>query len=133
MKKVGFTLIEVMLVAGILSVALLVIARIFPLGLKTKHLIEEYSIATLLGQEILEKIKERGYDALSTTYPSRDGNYGSAKGEFEELKEYFWEVEWWDTEIPSLRKVRVRVFYRGKEENSRKYLEWFTYIVKQNK
>jgi len=138
MKKYGFTLIEVVLVIAILSIALLGIIRIFPLGLRTKKVAEEYSMATLLGQKMLEEIKERGYDSLSTTYPSNDGDYGKAQGEFKESRGYLWEVEWWNTKVPCLRKVQVKVFYKEKEEDntgeeaSRKYLEWFTYIAKRS-
>ena len=136
MKKYGFTLIEVVLVIAILSIALLGIIRIFPLGLRTKQVAEEYSLSTLLGQRMLEEVKKRGYDYLSITYPSKDGSHGKAQGEFKESRGYFWEVEWWDTEVPYLRKVRVKVFCK-EEDNagkkaSRKYLEWFTYIAKRN-
>jgi len=136
MKEYGFTLIEVVLVIAILSIALLGIIRIFPLGLRTKQVAEEYSTATLLGQEMLEEIKKRGYDSLSITYPSKDGDYGKAQGEFKESRGYLWEVEWWNTEVPYLRKVRVKVFYKEKDntekEASREYLEWFTYIAKRS-
>lgn len=135
-KKYGFTLIEVVLVIAILSIALLGIIRIFPLGLRTKRIAEEYSLSTLLGQRILEEVKKRGYDYLSITYPSKDSSHGKAQGGFKESRGYFWEVEWWDTKIPYLRKVRVKVFCKGEDnaekEASRKYLEWFTYIAKRN-
>ncbi len=128
-ERWGFTLIETILVAGIISIGLLTTARLFPFGLRAKKSAEQYSIASLLGQQIMEEIKEKGYDALSTLYPSNSLNYGLKEGDFEEYKEYKWRVEWWDTEIPNLRRVRVRIL--GKEDR-RLYFDLTTYLAKRD-
>jgi len=61
-REKGFTLFEVVVVAGILALGILMIMRIFPLGLKAEKTAEECSIATLLGQQIIEEVKREGYE-----------------------------------------------------------------------
>jgi len=135
-KRQGFTLVEIIIVAGILSIGLLMIARFFPLGLRAKESAEQYSTASLLGQQLLEEIKEKGYEALNRVYPSSTPHYGVKEGSFELHKGYTWRVEWWDTEISNLRKIRVRILYgepkiTGKED-SRPHLDLTTYLAKRD-
>jgi len=64
----GFTLIEVIIVIGILSIALLMIARIFPLGMRAKESAEQCSVAALLGQRLMEDCVRSGSE-FSTVSP----------------------------------------------------------------
>ena len=132
----GFALVEVILATAILSSGLLVIVRVFPLGLKIEQKVERYSTASLLGQTLMEEIKRRGYDDLNETLPEDANGQGIGEGKFEEYQGYGYEVGWWSTETPHLRKVRVRVLY-GKagvedENNPRQYLELVTYLARYN-
>jgi len=107
----GFALVEVILATAILSGGLLMIVRVFPLGLKIEQKVERYSTASLLGQTLMEEIKRRGYDDLNETLPEDANGQGIGEGKFEEYQGYGYEVGWWSTETPNLRKVRVRVLY----------------------
>lgn len=132
----GFALVEVILATAILSGGLLMIVRVFPLGLKIEQKVERYSTASLLGQTLMEEIKRRGYDDLSEALPEDTNGQGIGEGKFEEYQGYGYEVEWWDTETPNLRKARVRVLYgkAGAEDrnNPRQYLELVTYLARYN-
>lgn len=132
----GFALVEVILATAILSGGLLMIVRVFPLGLKIEQKVERYSTASLLGQTLMEEIKRREYDDLNETLPEDANGQGIGEGKFEEYQGYGYEVGWWSTETPNLRKVRVRVLY-GKagvedENNPRQYLELVTYLARYN-
>jgi hypothetical protein len=132
----GFALVEVILATAILSAGLLMIVRVFPLGLKIEQKVERCSTTSLLGQTLMEEIKRRGYDDLSEAFPEDANGQGIGEGKFEEYEGYRYEVGWWRTETPNLRKVRVRVLY-GKtgaedENSSRQYLELVTYLARYN-
>jgi len=132
----GFTLIEVIIVIGILSIALLMIARIFPLGMRAKESAERCSVAAVLGQRLMEEIKRKGYDALKTAYSSESPHYGVGEGSFRMHRGFRWQVEWWDTKVPNLRKVRVRIFYGEPRLTDggtyQPHLDLITYLAKRN-
>lgn len=132
----GFTLIEVIMVTAIVSVALLMIARVFPIGMRAKESAEQYSVAALLGQQLLEELKKKGYGALSSVYPSELPDHGVGEGSFKLHRGYRWRVEWWDTEIPNLRKVRVRIFYDRSRVTDRgtyqPHMDLVTYLAKRD-
>ena len=134
LAQMGFALVEVILATAILSGGLLMIVRVFPLGLEIEQKVERYSTASLLGQTLMEEIKRRGYDDLSEAFPEAATCYATDEGEFEEYKGYRYQVAWWDTETPNLRRVRVKVLYgkAGAEEESspRQYLELVTYLAR---
>ncbi len=141
-SRAGFTLFEVIVAAAVLSVGLLMIVQIFPLGLRAKEAAEQCSTAALLGQQMMEEIKRKGYDDLSAAYPSEADSdrkdsvgpsifdeasdnassefsngvagYGVGEGKFKEYKGYRYRLEWWDTSTPYLRKVKVRILYGGR-------------------
>jgi type II secretory pathway component PulJ len=134
LAKMGFALVEVILATAILSAGLLMIVRVFPLGLKIEQKVERYSTASLLGQTLIEELKRGRYDDLSEAFPEAATDHGIGEGEFKECKGYSYEVEWWETPVPNLRKVRVRVLYRkvgAEAKNSpRQYLELVTYLAR---
>ena len=136
LARTGFALAEVILATAILSGGLLMIVRVFPLGLGIEQKVERHSTASLLGQAKIEEIKRRGYDGLSEVFPEAATGQGIGEGEFEEYQGYRYEVEWWDTETLNLRKVRVRILYEEpgpQDKNSpRQYLELVTYLARYN-
>jgi len=129
-REKGFTLFEVVVVAAILTVGILMIMRIFPLGLRAKEAAEQCSIATLLGQQIIEEIKREGYEKLSVGCFSKDSNSGTKEGEFEGYEGYRYQIEWRDSKTPYLRRLKVRIFFN--EDNSWQYLDLVTYLTKRN-
>lgn len=132
--SIGFALVEVILATAILSGGLLMIVRLFPLGLRIEQKAEQHSTASLLGQALMEEIKRRGYDDLSEAFPEEATGHGTGQGKFEEYQRYSYQVGWWDTETPNLRKVRVRILSEepGAEDknNPRQYLELVTYLAR---
>jgi len=132
-KKSGFTIVEVIIVIGIFSLGLLMIAKVFPLGFKAKQKAEYYSISTILGQKLMEEIKKEGYRKLNSDYPFITSDYGRGKGKFSSYSDFSWKVEWWQTKISNLRKVKVEILHRSCPEESRASpcLELVTYIAKR--
>ena len=133
-RKWGFTMVEVIIVVGIFSLGLLMIAKVFPLGFEAKQKAEYYSTSTLLGQKLMEQIKKEGYRKLNSAYPSVTPKYGEGKGKFNDYPSFTWEVEWWQTKIPNLRKVKVKILHRSCPEESKASpcLELVTYIAKRD-
>jgi len=129
-REKGFTLFEVVAIAGILSLGFLMIMRIFPLGLRAKEAAEQYSMAALLGQQIIEEVKKEGYESLSAAYLSESRGSGVKKGEFERHEGYKYRLEWCDSETPYLRKLKVRILF--KEDNSWQYFDLVTYLAKRD-
>lgn len=76
----GFALVEVILATAILSGGLLMVVRVFPLGLKIEQKVERCSTASLLGQTLMEEIKRRGYDDLSEALPEDTNGQGIGEG-----------------------------------------------------
>ena len=104
--------------------------RIFPLGLRAKEAAEQYSVAALLGQQIIEEIKREGYENLSVGCFSKGNNSGTKEGEFERYEGYRYRIEWRDSKIPYLRRLKVRIFFL--EENSWQHLDLVTYLAKRD-
>jgi len=107
----GFTFLEVILVVAVLSLGLLGLVRILPLGLEAQKRAEELTLAHLLGEEKMEEIKMRGYEALIRDYTSGDEEHG--EGEFDNHQGYSWQVNWWNTDTAGLVKVRVKILFGG--------------------
>jgi len=83
-RKSGFTLIEVLISAGILSVGFMLIAGAFPVGVKLTSMATERTIGSVTAQEAIAKIKIYGLDMsyrnpyyVDTSDPVDDGlTYG---------------------------------------------------------
>ncbi len=144
-KEKGFTLFEVIFITAILSLGLLTIIEIFPLGFKAKEAAERHSTTTLLGQKIIEEARRRGYESLSGT----GDNGGVEEGEFEDYQGYRYRLEWHDSETPYLRRLKVTILfndselgseegegkskdYLNNEDNSWQYLTMATYLAKKD-
>lgn len=61
-RKSGFTLTEVLISAGILSIGFMLIAGAFPVGIKLTSMATERTIGSLAAQEAIAKIKLHGLD-----------------------------------------------------------------------
>lgn len=114
MKRVsfkGFSLVEVVVLAGVLSFGLLSLVYLFPLGFQAKERAENFSLVSFLAQTLMEKIKAQGYDNLEIFYPRGEEGYGKGEGSFENYPRYRYEVRWWDTQTPGLRKLKIKIIY----------------------
>jgi len=136
----GFTFLEVILVVALISLGLLGLIRILPLGLEAQKRAEELTLAHLLGEEKMEEIKMRGYEALIGDYTSGDEEYGEGEREFGNHQGYSWQVNWWNTDTPGLAKVRVKILFGGSStpekeaygksgRTGEKYVELVTYLA----
>lgn len=128
-KRRAFTLVEVMIIAGILSTGLFILAQVFVPGFEAKQKTESYSIMSMLAQSMVEEIKREGYQALEQKYPGR--SFGQGKGKFKEYPEFLWQVEWWQTETPNLRKLKVKVWGKIEKEGTLSEMEILTYLAKR--
>jgi competence protein ComGC len=118
-KEKGFTFFEVIFITVILSLGLLTIIKIFPLGFKAKETAEQYSIAALLGQKIIEEAKREGYESLSDLFLSQGEDGGIKEGEFENYQGYRYRLEWRDSETPYLRELKVTILLNNSKIKSK--------------
>lgn len=125
----AFSLVEIIIVIGITCSGLLLLSQIFPSGFEAKRRAEDYSTSGVLAQRLLEDIKREGYSNLEKDYPEISSGQGRGEGRFEKYPGFFWEVMWWQMEIPNLRKVRVRVYGNAEEEENASELQIVTYIA----
>ena len=147
-REDGFTLFEVIFIAATLSLGFLMVIEVFPMGLRAKEKAEQYSIATILAQQVIEEVKREGYEKLSATASSESGDYGVNKEEFELHEDYGYQLEWNNSEIPNLREVKIRILfddsrtkmkdkdgysksYLANEDDSEECLELVTYLAKR--
>ena len=148
-KEKGFTLFEVIFVAAILSLGLLAVIEIFPLAFKAKEAAEQHSTTALLGQKIIEETRRQGYESLSgLSLPGSDSG-GIEEGEFEDYQGYRYRLEWFDSETPYLRKLKVTILpndselgskkgegktknHSNSEDNSWQYFFLVTYLAKKD-
>lgn len=141
-QRFGFTFLEVILAVAVLSLGLLSLVRILPLGLKAQNRAEELTVAYLLGEEKMEETKMRGYLALMEDYASAGEGPGEGEGEFENYQGYNWHLKWWDTDVPGLAKVQVRVLFgepgtsesrmNGKSPKAGERIELVTYLASRS-
>lgn len=135
MKKIltyesrGFTLVELIIITGVLSLGLLALSKVFPLGFEAKHRAENYSRIGVLAQNLVEQIKKDGYGMLDKKYPESSPGYGIRSGKFEKHPGFHWKVEWWQTKIPNLRKIKVKVYGEAEKAGYRPEMEIVTYIA----
>lgn len=64
--KAGFTLLEVLLALAILTIAVLTLMGLFPLGLKGSSQAKQITIATSLAQAKIEQIISQRYDEVAS-------------------------------------------------------------------
>lgn len=141
-QRFGFTFIEVIVAVAVLSLGLLSLVQILPLGLKAQNRAEELTVAYLLGEEKMEETKMRGYLALMEDYASTGEGPGEGEGEFENYQGYNWHLNWWNTDVPGLVKVQVRVLFgesgssesrvNGESRKAGEHIELVTYLASRN-
>lgn len=68
-KKCGFSLVEVMIATGILTIGFAFIAGVFPVGIKLVASATETTMAPIIEQEAFAKIRLYGVDFSSANWP----------------------------------------------------------------
>ncbi len=136
----GFTFLEVILMVAVISLGLLSLVRILPLGLEAQKRAGELTLAHLLGEEKMEEIKMRGYETIIRDYTSGGEEHGEGKGGSDNYQGYSWQVNWWNTDTPGLVKVRVKILFGGSNtpekevygksgRTGERYVELVTYLA----
>jgi len=128
-KKRAFTLVEVVIIAGILCTGLFILIQVFVPGFEAKQRAEIYSIMSILAQSLVEEIKREGYEALEEKYPGESS--GQRRGKFKKYSQFLWQVEWWQTEIPNLRRLKVKVWGEAEKEGTIPEVEIVTYLARR--
>lgn len=120
----GFTLIEITIALLILTVGLVGILALFPVGFDAAGRAGNITTATFLAQEKMEDLKREGYNgatvaaALAVTQSRL----------FTDYPNYRWEVDTNQTGS-NYREVIVRVYWPAGQPNERN-IELRTYIAK---
>ncbi len=114
--KRGVSLIEVMLALGLITTAALAIMSVYAMGLQQSVKAEKVLKATEIAREVMENVRELGYDEIpdtDTVFDARKGD--SAVGSFPPSPyprrgEHEIEVLV-ETVAPGLKSVCVRAYY----------------------
>ena len=69
---------------------------------------------------------------IDKKYPENSPGYGEGTGKFKNYPDINWQVEWWQTKIPNLRKIKVRVYGKVEKEGSPQQIEIVTYLANKN-
>ena len=89
-KNCGFSLVEVMIATGILTIGFAFIAGVFPVGIKLVASATETTMAPIVKQEAFAKIQLYGVDFASTNWPllGRGVAYNEVSPAFTDPDEY---------------------------------------------
>ncbi len=84
---------------------------------------------SVLTQDLVEKIKNDGYQLLEKKYPEISPGYGKESGKFAKYPPFNWQIEWWQTETPNLKKIKVKVHGKTEKEGFPLEIEIVTYLA----
>lgn len=125
----AFTLVEIVIIAGVLCSGLFIVVQVAVPGFEAQRKAQIYSLMSILTQSLIEEIKLEGYEALSIRYPGN--SYGKSQGKFKDYPHFSWQVEWWQTEVPNLRKLKVRVWAESEKEGTTPEITIVTYLARR--
>ena len=128
-RKGAFTLLEVIFISVILCGSLFILIQTFSPGLESKQKVEKLSLMIILAQRFMEQIRTEGYDSLAKKYPGNES--GSGEGESKDAPGFRWRVNWWETGVPNLRKVRIKIWGEIEEKGFSPELEVITYLARR--
>lgn len=125
MKK-AFTLIEIIMAMAILTIGIIGVVRLLPVGLRASKSAEILSKAAFLAQEKLEELKLAGFEQLSLPGPSIPlaGEQG----------QYSWAAEVGEVSLAGvsnpqdIRRLSLRVSWQ--ERGNSRSQDFVTYIGK---
>ena len=116
----GFSLIEIIIAIGILSVGLLGAMRVFPLGLHASQRTELSSRATMLAQRTLEKLKLTSWSQLA------DGETATNEDPFEVVTQIT--AGPLEELVDPTRLKQIVVTVRWEEDHRPRTLAFVTYL-----
>lgn len=128
-EKGAFTLLEVIFISVVLCGGLFILVQTFSPGLESKQKTEKLSLMSILAQGFMEQIRTEGYDSLVKKYPGDESGWG--EGKFEDAPDFRWRVDWWQTGVPNLRKVRLKIWGKTEKEGFSPELEVITYLARR--
>ena len=125
--KRGFTILEAMIAVTILSVGILALIRVMPVGSKGSKISEQITVASMLAQAKIEELRK---DSLSNwPPPDSAGNFTD-----QEYPDYEYKIDLfdypYDGTIPYLQGVTISVYWpRGKPTDQQRCLAVTTCIA----
>ncbi|TRZ77654.1 prepilin-type N-terminal cleavage/methylation domain-containing protein [bacterium] len=122
----SFTLIEVMVAAAIVAIALVAVSQTFSMGIELSYSAEKETMAVALAQEKLEETIALGYDNILEGVSLRERFSDDSESHFYAFENQV-EVNYIDVNLEEsisdtgLKKIKVNVFWPNrkgeKEEN----------------
>lgn len=133
----AFSLIEIIVSIGILTMAFISISYVFPLGMNTSNSSGRSTIASYLAQEKQEELVSSGYDNIATGTIEIKHRMSSDKDEY--LYDYYREAEasYMDGELnptttnTGLKRIKVIVYYPDTSSHSQGSFEISTLLSKR--
>lgn len=109
MKPRGFTLIEVVIALAVVALALLALVRTAGLGARSLAHERESTLAHFVAANVLAEAR------LSREFPAVGRREGRAPMG---MREYRWELVVQGTQEPAIRRLDVRVFADGRDDDA---------------
>jgi general secretion pathway protein I len=104
----GFTLLEVMVALVVVAVAFVGLLGVQNRNLKQVGRDQDITRATLLAREIVSQME------VTELFPDT----GTSSGQFESAPGFFWEREVTDTDLPTIRQVRLHIIFDQRQPNA---------------
>jgi len=126
MDKKGFSLLELIIAIAVLSVGLVGVLQIFPIGLRASQRAGMFTKASFLAQNKIEDVKLAGFDAITELPPKIP--LSGREGDFE------WAIKIEDVSLEGvesdndMRKIIVVVTWP--EQNTTRSKEFITYVTR---
>ena len=124
-RKMGFSLLELIIAIGVLAIGLVGVLQIFPVGLRASYRAGMLTKAAFLAQNKMEEVKMAGFDAIIKIPPEipLSGTYD----------DFEWEIFIDEAELEGLessdevRKVTITVAWA--ERNRQRTKDFITYVT----
>jgi len=122
-QKKAFTLVEVLVAAAVMALALTAVSQTFSMGMELSYNAEKETMAVALAQEKLEETLSLGYDNISVGESERERFSDDSESHFYAFENQV-EVSYMNENLEEsvsdtgLKKIKVNVFWpsRGGEE-----------------
>lgn len=128
----GFTLIETMIAISILSIGIVAVLYMFPIGFKVEKSAQMETIAVYLAQTKMEEVISKSYDEEGMSVTTTIEDYGSIPNFnlYKRVKEisYYDPVNSTTTDDDlGIKKIEVSVFWRSDKED----IKMATFVAKR--
>ena len=125
-RKRGFSLLELIIAIGVLSIGLVGVLQIFPVGLRASYRAGMMTRAAFLAKNKIEEVKMAGFDSVSAL-PPKIALSGTDK-------DFDWEIAIDETALDGvssnndIRKVTLIVSWI--ESNRKRTKDFITYVTR---